>query len=117
VRFPEFFVLQPLATTRCQKHCTGKLCLDNAFVLIEGHPPQQLRLRFGDEDAPLRQFWQRRFHDFNVWSARKCREKLEYMHANPVKRKLVAHPKEWEWSSFSFYSSLKRGLIRVDPVH
>ncbi|HYB62313.1 MAG TPA: transposase [Methylomirabilota bacterium] len=82
-----------------------------------GHPPQQLRLRFGDEDAPLRQFWQRRFHDFNVWSARKRREKLEYMQANPVKRKLVAHPKEWEWSSFSFYSSLKRGLIRVDPVH
>jgi hypothetical protein len=25
-----------LATTRCQNHCTGILCLDNAFVLIEG---------------------------------------------------------------------------------
>jgi hypothetical protein len=27
-----------LATTRCQNHCTGILCLDIAFVLIEGHP-------------------------------------------------------------------------------
>jgi hypothetical protein len=27
-----------LATTRCQNHCTGILCLDIAFVLIDGHP-------------------------------------------------------------------------------
>jgi hypothetical protein len=28
--------------------------------------------------------WQRRFHDFNVWTARKRIEKLRYMHGNPV---------------------------------
>ena len=44
-------------------------------------------------------------------------EKLPYMHMNPLKRKLVHHPKDWPWSSFSFYSNLKSGLIRVDPVH
>ena len=77
----------------------------------------QLSFRFeGSEDLPPR-FWQRRFYDFNVWSLKKRIEKLEYMYMNPVKRKLVAHPKDWPWSSFSFYSSLKRGLIRVDPVH
>jgi hypothetical protein len=27
-----------LAMTRCRKHCSGILRLDNAFVLIEGHP-------------------------------------------------------------------------------
>jgi hypothetical protein len=32
-----------LATTRCQNHCTGILCLDIAFVLIEGHPKNQNR--------------------------------------------------------------------------
>jgi putative transposase len=47
-------------------------------------------------------FWQRRFYDFNVWSAEKIREKLEYMHANPVKRKLVEHPRDWPWSSWSY---------------
>ena len=32
-------VLHPaLATTRCAKHCRAELRLDNAFVLIEGHP-------------------------------------------------------------------------------
>jgi hypothetical protein len=44
-------------------------------------------------------------------------EKLHYMHLNPLKRGLVTHPKDWPWSSFSFYSNLKQGLIRIDPVH
>src|SRR5271156_1587024 len=39
-------------------------------------------------EAP-RSFWQRRFYDFNVWSAKKRVEKLNYMHRNPVKRGLV----------------------------
>jgi hypothetical protein len=56
-------------------------------------------------------------YDFNVWSRKKRVEKLHYMHMNPVKRKLVAHRKDWSWSSFSFYSNLKSGLIRVDPVN
>jgi putative transposase len=45
-------------------------------------------------DAGLPRFWQPRFYDFNVWSANKLKEKLEYMHTNPVQRKLVQHPRE-----------------------
>jgi hypothetical protein len=37
------------------------------------------------------------------------------MHANPVVRKLVKHPKEWEWSSWSNYSQ-GTGVIEVDFV-
>ena len=61
-------------------------------------------------------FWQRRFYDFNVWNAKKLKEKLEYMHANPVERKLVLHPKDWPWSSWSYYEKGEDGLIRIDPV-
>ena len=43
----------------------------------------------------LRSFWQRRFHDFNVFSEKKKNEKLHYMHSNPVKWKLVKHPHHW----------------------
>ena len=49
--------------------------------------------------APPR-FWQPRFYDFNVWTAKKRIEKLRYMHRNPVKRGLVARPELWHWSSF-----------------
>jgi len=77
---------------------------------------EQLSLAFEGGEDSLPRFWQRRFYDFNVWSLKKRVEKLHYMHMNPLKRKLVGHPKDWPWSSFSFYSNLKQGLIRVDPV-
>ena len=80
-------------------------------------PTGQLRLTFASSDDLLPRLWQRRFYDFNVWSLKKKIEKLQYMHMNPLKRKLVDHPKDWPWSSFSFYSNLKHGLIQVDPIH
>ena len=55
---------------------------------------EQLKLRFAGEESKDLRFWQRRFYDFNVWSAAKKKEKLHYMHANPVKEGLVAHPKD-----------------------
>jgi REP element-mobilizing transposase RayT len=61
-------------------------------------------------------FWQRRFYDFNVWSAAKKKEKLHYMHANPVRERPVKHPREWPWSSFGFYAYDETGLLRIDPV-
>jgi hypothetical protein len=48
--------------------------------------------------------WQRRFYDFNVWSARKRVEKLRYMHRNPVKRGLVLEPEQGKWSSYRSYA-------------
>src|SRR6266852_9889814 len=63
----------------------------------------QLRLSFPGAEPGLRRFWQRRFYDFNVWSTQKKKEKLEYRHANPVQRKLVKHPRDWPWSSWSSY--------------
>jgi putative transposase len=67
------------------------------------------------EDAILRMpFWQDRFYDFNVWTAKKCVEKLRYMHRNPVKRGLVSLPEQWRWSSFRFYLLDEAGPVRVN---
>ena len=73
----------------------------------------QLRFEFGCEEPPA--FWQARFYDFNVYSAGKKSEKLNYMHANPVIRELVEHPKDWPWSSWSHYRGGGPGLLRIDP--
>ena len=72
----------------------------------------QLRFAFDCDEQPA--FWQARFYDFNVYSAGKKSEKLNYMHANPVIRKLVRHPKDWPWSSWSHYRAGKAGLILID---
>lgn len=79
-------------------------------------PAGQLCFAFARGDRGLPRFWQPRFYDFNVWSEEKVREKLDYMHANPVIRKLVDHPKEWPWSSWSFYAKGKVGLVPIDPA-
>jgi putative transposase len=79
-------------------------------------PAGQLSLTFPKSDGSLPHFWQPRFYDFNVWSAKKIGEKLDYMHRNPVARKLVEHPKDWPWSSWSFHAKGEAGLIPIDPV-
>jgi REP-associated tyrosine transposase len=63
---------------------------------------------------PEQQVWQRRFYDFNVWSARKRIEKLRYMHRNPVKRGLALEPEQWEWSSFRSYAYREQGKVKVN---
>jgi REP-associated tyrosine transposase len=63
----------------------------------------------------LRGFWQRRFHDFNVFTEKKTNEKLRYMHWNPVKRKLVREPQHWPWWSFNFYGKKGIVLLEMDP--
>ncbi len=74
----------------------------------------QMRLAFREGDAELPRFWQPRFYDFNVYSAKKIQEKLEYMHANPVKGGLVGDPGEWVWSSSLPYENGARGLVPID---
>ena len=79
-------------------------------------PAGQLQLAFRGSCLEAKHFWQRRFYDFNVWSWGKVREKLDYMHANPVKRKLVRHAKDWPWSSWSYYAGRGQALIQIDRI-
>jgi putative transposase len=76
----------------------------------------QLLFPFCAEGEEARSFWQARFYDFNVYSRGKMKEKLHYMHANPVIRHLVKHPKDWPWSSWSRYWKDEEGLIEIDGV-
>ena len=50
--------------------------------------PNQLALRFPETLTREAHFW-RRFCDFNVCGEKKLWKKLNYMHRNPVERKLV----------------------------
>ena len=73
----------------------------------------QLSFVFPGQNELPRRFWQRRYFDLNVYSAYKLREKLDYIHANPVKNKLVSHPKDWPWSSWAAYVG-KEALLPID---
>ena len=67
-----------------------------------------------EDSGLLRGFWQRRFHDFNVFTEKKKNERLQYMHWNPVKPKLVAQAHHWPWSSYNFYWKKGTVLLEMD---
>lgn len=61
-----------------------------------------------------RQFWQRRYYDFNVHSEEKRIEKIRYIHRNPVVSGLVEHPEDYQWSSFNHYATGETGAIEIE---
>jgi len=58
--------------------------------------------------------WQARFYDFIVRSEVKKREKLRYIHRNPVRRGFVLEPEQWRWSSFRSYAYGESGPVLVN---
>ena len=74
---------------------------------------QALKLSIAVRQRP-RPFWQSRYYDFNVYSSNKQREKLRYLHRNPVTRGLVAKPEDWAWSSFRHYATGVEGSVEIE---
>ena len=77
---------------------------------------RQLALPFPQNERGPRRFWQRRYYDFNVYTRPKLKEKLHYIHGNPVRAKLVEHPGDWPWSSWCYYYRGEGLLGRVARV-
>jgi putative transposase len=60
------------------------------------------------------QFWQEGTHAELILSEAMMREKLDYIHANPVKRGYVDKAEYWRYSSAGNYAG-QDGLIPIDP--
>jgi putative transposase len=65
-----------------------------------------------DLSEPIRQA---RYYDFNVFSGNKAREKLEYMHNNPVRKGLISRAEEWRYGSAAWYF-LKPKFLRTKCI-
>jgi putative transposase len=61
-----------------------------------------------------KQFWQRRYYDFNVLTHAKFVEKLRYIHRNPVIRGLVEKPEDWPWSSYRHWFTGELGRVEIE---
>jgi len=58
------------------------------------------------------QLWQEGSHPEMIESAEMMRQKVEYIHQNPVKRGFVDRPEHWRWSSARSYLG-EEGLLEV----
>ena len=50
------------------------------------------------------QVWERNPLTVEIWSENVMKQKLDYIHNNPVKAGLVKQPEEYQFSSASYYS-------------
>jgi len=76
----------------------------------------RLRLPSTVHSDSYHRLWQRRYVPFNVFTEKKYIEKLDYMHSNPVKGRLVNSPDQWTWSSFRFYYLNDSSVLTMDRL-
>jgi putative transposase len=53
-------------------------------------------------------------YDRNITSTEVLRAVIDYIHANPVRRGLVARAEDWEWSSARCYAGLRPAKLEMD---
>lgn len=64
-----------------------------------------------DSNGSIHQVWQDSFKALPLWSSWMIWQKINYIHANPVKAGLVKSAKDYRWSSFrAFYYDSKEPL-------
>ena len=63
----------------------------------------------------VHQIWQEGFHPQLISTEEMLRQKVDYLHHNPVRRGLVSSPEHWVYSSASNYL-LGNGVIKVDRL-
>ncbi len=76
--------------------------------LVEDPLLEEMKL---DPDASRREFWKERYHATPLYDEDSFLQKLDYIHANPVRRGLSARPEEYPYSSARFYFD---GVARED---
>ena len=82
------------------KEFTGQLKAVSAKAIVR----ENSRFIFTETEMG-HQVWQESFKDVALWSTWMIWQKINYIHANPMKAGLVKSAKDYYWSSFrSFYS-------------
>ena len=70
--------------------------------------------RAAHKQASTHQVWQEGVHPQAIVSDEMMRQKLEYLHNNPVKRALVASPEHWRYSSAHEWLAGAAPIFRCD---
>ncbi|QDU40597.1 Transposase IS200 like protein [Maioricimonas rarisocia] len=89
-----------------------------AIAYIEEHLPEWLpRITRRRGRKCERLFWQSGGgYDRNIVKASTLSTVIDYIHANPVRRRLAERPWEWRWSSAAHFYGVGVSPLQPDPV-
>jgi putative transposase len=79
--------------------------LERAMQFIKGGSSYQIRKKRNQK----MEMWQVSFYDWTIRDHNDWQAKIEYIHDNPVRAKLVEKPQDWPYSSAS-------GKFALDPI-
>ena len=99
------------------KSWTARAIIDYLETRKAQHVLDQLaELKLPHKTDRTYQLWQEGSHPQLIQGDAMMRQKIEYIHNNPVKRGYVDKPTDWRYSSARSYLGDK-GLIEIDPWH
>ncbi len=78
----------------------GALKSLTAKKIVELTADKRFLLDKPDKDGSIHQVWQESFKAVPLWSLWMIWQKINYIHANPVRARLVSTAKNYRWSSF-----------------
>ena len=58
--------------------------------------------------------WLKDFSSIDIWSHKFIRQKLHYIHMNPVRAGFCDHPAKWLWSSYHAYFPHELGSVPIE---
>ena len=89
-----------------------------AFEYIEVNAPDWLeRITVKEGKRVRRRFWQPGSgYDRNVVEQSTLAKMINYIHLNPVRRKLVVRPEDWQWSSARWYAGILPVVLEMDKT-
>ncbi|MEJ7609910.1 MAG: transposase [Ferruginibacter sp.] len=62
------------------------------------------------------QFWQQDNHPIELFTPGMLKQKMDYLHENPVRAGLVRSPEEYVYSSGTDYYSNRKGLVNIEHL-
>jgi REP element-mobilizing transposase RayT len=68
----------------------------------------------GNSNNKEYQFWKQDYHPIELNSTEKIKQRLDYLHENPVQSGLVWEPWHYKYSSAIDYYSNEHGLLKID---
>lgn len=75
---------------------------------------KKLELKHPQKRRHTHAVWQKDPSIIDLWSPKFVRQKLNYLHLNPVRAGLCQHPAEWKWSSCRAYLPHQVGGVPIE---
>jgi REP element-mobilizing transposase RayT len=87
-----------------------------SWLRAEGHLVSlaKLALQTARKSGQTHAVWMQEFSAVDIWSRKFIRQKLHYIHMNPVRAGLCDHPAKWRWSSYHAYLPHEPSTVPIE---